>query len=55
MASLIDFPPEFYAMVTAFWTTYESIFFVWLAVIALIVIVLAFFIAIAQVVKPWLP
>jgi len=55
MASLIDFPPEFYAMVTAFWTTYESMFFLWLAVIAVVVILLAFGIAIAQAVKPWMP
>jgi len=55
MGSVIEFGPEFYAMVTAFWQTYQPMIMIWLGVVLAMVVIAAFGIAIYSAIRPLLP
>jgi hypothetical protein len=39
---MIEFPPEFYGMATAFWITYQPTILIWMAIMFSAVVLLAF-------------
>jgi len=52
-ASMIEFPPEFYGMVAALWSTYQYTIVIWLALTFGAVMVLGFSILIWNLVHPF--
>jgi len=55
MGSLIQFSPEFHAMVTAFWQVYQPMVIIWLVVLLGLVLLFAFGLGIYQAIRPLLP
>lgn len=55
MGSLIEFSPEFYAMVSAFWQVYQPMLFIWLVVVLGLILLISFGLALYPTVRSWLP
>ena len=55
MGSLIKFPPEFYAMATAYWQVYQPMLIIWLAIVLALVVLFAFGLSVYHVIRPLLP
>lgn len=48
---MIEFPPEFYGMVTAFWSTYQYAIFIWMALMFAGVVILCIGLIVSNIVR----
>ena len=55
MGSLIEFSPEFYAMVTSFWNVYQPMLLIWIVGVVAVIILAAFALGVFQMIRPFLP